>query len=105
MYRRAISLGLRELESNPDAGMLLAQLGYYYGRTGKLERSLEYLERAAATPRDGNLVYYLSVAAADRGDIGESRRTAAEAVKLGYPESLLRADPSLASLRGGRPAG
>jgi TolB-like protein/Tfp pilus assembly protein PilF/DNA-binding winged helix-turn-helix (wHTH) protein len=105
MYRRAISLGLRELESNPDAGMLLAQLGYYYGRTGNLERSLEYLERAAATPRDGYVVYYLSVAAADRGDIGEARRTAAEAVKLGYPESLLRADPSLASLRGGRPAG
>jgi tetratricopeptide (TPR) repeat protein len=105
LYRRAISLGQRELESNPTDGLLLAQLGYYHGRAGDAERSRDYLEQAAAAQPDGYVVYYFTVAAADRGDLEEARRAAAEAVRLGYPESLLRVDPSLERLSAARPAG
>jgi len=105
MYRRAISLGQRELESNPADGLLLAQLGYYHGRAGDVERSRDYLEQAAAAQPDGYVVYYFTVAAADRGDLEEARRAAAEAVRLGYPASLLRVDPSLDKLHAARPAG
>jgi TolB-like protein/tetratricopeptide (TPR) repeat protein len=105
MYRRAIALGQRELESNPDDGLLLAQLGYYHGRAGDLEKSRDYLSRAATTPQDGYMVYYATVAAADRGDLEAARRAAAEAVRLGYPQSLLGVDPSLKMLRAGSPSG
>ena len=105
MYRRAIALGQRELESNPGDGLLLAQLGYYHGRAGDLEKSRDYLARAAATPQDGYMLYYTTVAAADRGDLEAARQAAAEAVRLGYPQSLLGVDPSLEKLRAARPAG
>jgi tetratricopeptide (TPR) repeat protein len=105
MYRRAIALGQRELESNPGDGLLLAQLGYYYGRAGDPEKSRDYLSRAATTPQDGYMVYYATVAAADRGDLEAARRAAAEAVRLGYPQSLLGVDPSLKMLRAGSPSG
>jgi TolB-like protein/Tfp pilus assembly protein PilF/DNA-binding winged helix-turn-helix (wHTH) protein len=105
MYRRAIALGQRELVSNPGDGLLLAQLGYYHGRAGDLEKSRDYLARAAATPQDGYMLYYTTVAAADRGDLEAARQAAAEAVRLGYPQSLLGVDPSLEKLRAARPAG
>jgi TolB-like protein/tetratricopeptide (TPR) repeat protein/DNA-binding winged helix-turn-helix (wHTH) protein len=100
-YRRAIALGERELESAPLDGLLLAQLGYYHGRVGDTTASRGYLERAVAATAAGDpyVRYYAALAAADRGDLAAARESAAEAVRLGYPETLLRADPSLAILR------
>ena len=98
-YRRAIALGLRELESNPDDVILIAQLGYYHGRTGEPGESRRYLDRAAATAiEDQYAFYYAAVAAADRGDLDSAREFAARAMRLGYPGTLLRADPSLANV-------
>ena len=104
-YRRAVALGTRELETNPRDGVLLAQLGYYYGRLGEMETSRYYLEQTAAMPEDPNVKYYLAVAAADRGDLAAARRLATEAVRLGYPETLLRAEPSLNRLGLPKPDG
>jgi tetratricopeptide (TPR) repeat protein len=98
-YRRALALGERELSADPGNGLLLAQLGYYYGRLGDVETSRSYLARAAVTASDDPYVrYYGAVAAADRGELAVAGGFAAEAVRLGYPETLLRADPSLTSL-------
>jgi TolB-like protein/tetratricopeptide (TPR) repeat protein/DNA-binding winged helix-turn-helix (wHTH) protein len=97
-YRQAIRLGLRQLDSSPTDAVLAAQLGYYYGRVGEPATSLEFLKRAAAAGPDVYVSYYSAVAAADRGDLGAARESASAAVKLGYPEALLQADPSLAGL-------
>jgi len=94
-YRRAIALAERQLESSPQDSLLIAQLGYYYGRVAEPERSRRYLERAAAAREDPHVAYYQAVAAADRGD-PTSRERVAEAQRRGYPEGLSRADPSLA---------
>jgi len=97
-YRQAIRLGLRELESQPTDGLLMAQLGYYYGRLGDAAASGRYLDQAAAKGADLYVQYYSAVAAADRGDLEKAREGALAAVELGYPETLLQADPSLAGL-------
>jgi TolB-like protein/tetratricopeptide (TPR) repeat protein len=97
-YRQAIRLGLRELESRPTDGLLMAQLGYYYGRVGEAAASRSYLDQAAARGADLYVQYYSAVAAADRGDLEMARAGALAAVQLGYPEVLLQADPSLAAL-------
>jgi tetratricopeptide (TPR) repeat protein len=104
-YRRASVLARRELESNPEDGILLAQLGYYQGRIGDADASQAYLRQAASTPESPYRLYYAAVAAADRGDPVEARRAALEALRLGYPESLLRADPSLTGIDLARPTG
>jgi len=97
-YRQAIRLGLRELEAQPTDGLLMAQLGYYYGRVGDAAASRSYLDQAAAKGADLYVQYYSAVAAADRGDLEKAREGALAAVQLGYPETLLQADPSLAGL-------
>jgi len=97
-YRQAIRLGLRELETRPADGVLMAQLGYYYGRVGDAAASRSYLDQAAAKGADLYVQYYSAVAAADRGDLDKARDRALAAVQLGYPETLLQADPSLAAL-------
>jgi TolB-like protein/Flp pilus assembly protein TadD/DNA-binding winged helix-turn-helix (wHTH) protein len=97
-YRRAIALGERELQSNPSNAVLVAQLGYYYGRVGELEASDRYLKQAAAGPPDAYVMYYVAIAAADRGDLRAAREAADAAVELGYPVAMLQVDPSLARL-------
>jgi len=78
--------------------VLLAQLGYYYGRVGDAAAAKSYLDQAAAKGADLYVQYYSAVAAADRGDLAMAREGALAAMQLGYPEALLRSDPSLAAL-------
>jgi TolB-like protein/tetratricopeptide (TPR) repeat protein/DNA-binding winged helix-turn-helix (wHTH) protein len=96
-YRRAIALAEKQLASSPQDSLLVAQLGYYYGRVAEPERSLRYLERAEAAQDDPHVAYYQAVAAADRDDPA-SHRWVTEAQRRGYPQALLQADPSLASV-------
>ncbi len=98
-YRRAIALAERQLVSSPQDSLLAAQLGYYCGRVAEPGRSLRYLERAAAAQDDPHVAYYQAVAAADRGDLPAARAAVAQAARLGFPETLLQADPSLAGVR------
>ena len=44
------------------------------------------------------MAYYQAVAAADRGDLPAARAAVAQAARLGFPETLLQADPSLAGV-------
>jgi Flp pilus assembly protein TadD len=97
-YRRAIALALRELLADPSDTLLIAQLGYYYGRVGDRAASDRYLEQARAAPPDSYVMYYVAVAAADRGDLRAAREAADAAVELGYPVAMLQVDPSLAKL-------
>jgi TolB-like protein/Flp pilus assembly protein TadD/DNA-binding winged helix-turn-helix (wHTH) protein len=103
-YRRAITLGQRELQANASNRVLVAQLGYYNGRVGDRATADDYLAKAATGAPDALVQYYRAVAAADRGDLVEARKAMEEAVELGYPPGLLRAEPSLAGVtaeRGG----
>ena len=98
-YRQAIRLGLRELESSPTNAVLVAQLGYYYGRVGEAATSLEFLARLRRR-RDrmsmsAIIRRWLRPTAATSRRRGRARSAA---VRLGYPEALLQADPSLAGL-------
>jgi tetratricopeptide (TPR) repeat protein len=104
-YRRAITLGQRELKANPSNNVLVAQLGYYYGRVGDREAADSYLANAAAGAPDALVQYYLAVAAADRGDLVAARKATEEAVRLGYPPALLQAEPSLAKVTAERGGG
>jgi TolB-like protein/tetratricopeptide (TPR) repeat protein len=98
-YRRAIELGERSLATTPDDPLLLAQLAYYYGRTGDRAHSARYLERAAAGGGDRVYVqYYRAVALLDRDDREAALEAIEELVGLGYPKVLLRAAPEFRPL-------
>ena len=93
-YRRAIGLAEAELAVTPDDPMLSAQLGYYYGRVGDLERSRRYLDAAlAAGPGDVYVQYYRAVAAVDRGDRATGLDAMAQLIRLGYSPAMIRSGP------------
>jgi TolB-like protein/tetratricopeptide (TPR) repeat protein len=98
-YRHAIELAEAELAATSDGPTARAQLGYYYGRVGDLERSGRYLSQALAAGPDILYVhYYQAVAAADRGDRAAALQGVATLVERGYPKSLLRSAPEFRSL-------
>lgn len=93
-YRRAISLAEAELAVTRDDPMLRAQLGYYCGRIGELERSRRHLEEAVAAGADEVYVqYYRAVAAVDRGDRATGLEAMAQLIRLGYSADMIRSGP------------
>jgi TolB-like protein/tetratricopeptide (TPR) repeat protein/DNA-binding winged helix-turn-helix (wHTH) protein len=95
-YRRAIALAERDLGMKPDDAMVSAQLGYYYGRVGDAARASERLEDALRHGAESPFVnYYAALAAADAGDRDRASGLIRDAMRLGYPEVLVRADPAL----------
>ena len=94
-------VGNNELARQADNPMLLAQLGYYRGRVGELDASLDYLDHALAVGADHVYVqYYRAVAASDRGDVDAALDAVDYLVTLGYPVALLRSAPEFGSLVG-----
>jgi TolB-like protein/tetratricopeptide (TPR) repeat protein len=95
-YRRAVALAERELHNTPDSAIILAQLGYFYGRVGDAPRSRDRLEQAVQLdPVSPFVNYYIAVAAADAGDRDRAAAFAGKSAQAGYPVTLLRADPAL----------
>jgi TolB-like protein/Flp pilus assembly protein TadD len=93
-YRRAIGLAEAELAVTRDDAMLKAQLGYYYGRVGDLERSRRYLDAAvAAGPDELYVQYYRAVAAVDRGDRATGLDAMSQLLRLGYSAAMIRSGP------------
>lgn len=98
-YRKAIELGEAEIERTADDPILLAQLGYYYGRVGETATGKQYLDMAATS--GAGLVYvqyFLARAAYDRGDVPGAIAAVGKLVSLGYPVELLRSAPEFGDL-------
>ena len=98
-YRRAIGLAEMDLGTTPDDPMLKAQLGYYYGRIGDLERSRRYLDEAVRGGRDVAYVqYYRAVAAVDRGDRATGLDAMTQMMRLGFTAEMIRNGPEFAAV-------
>lgn len=93
-YRRAIGLAEAEVAVTRNDPMLWAQMGYYFGRIGDLERSHRYLDAALATgPDEVYVQYYRAVAAVDRGDRATGLEAMAQLIRLGYSAAMIRSGP------------
>jgi TolB-like protein/Flp pilus assembly protein TadD len=99
LYQRAAQLAEESLKVNPMDAQVIAQLGYYGGRTGDPESSARALARAEALRDDDMYVqYFIALAAADRRDDAKARDAIGRAQRSGYPRKLLEADPVLKRL-------
>ena len=95
-YRRAIALAEKSLEVDATDAEAWAQLGYYYGRLGDVERANRYLARGMELGPDAPFVFYCAaIAAVDRGDRQEAQRLINEAIAKGFSPALARPDPAL----------
>ena len=57
-YRRAIALAEKSLEVDATDAEAWAQLGYYYGRLGDVERANRYVARGMELGPDAPFVFY-----------------------------------------------
>ena len=96
LYEKAAHLAEESLKVNPMEAQVIAQLGYYHGRTGDTQSSARALARAEALREEDMYVqYFIALAAADRGDEATARDAIGQAERNGYPRKLLEADPVL----------
>ena len=96
LYEKAAQLSEESLKVNPMEAQIIAQLGYYRGRTGDAQGSARALARAEALEQDDMYVqYFIALAAADRGDAAKARDAIGTAERNGYPRALLETDPVL----------
>jgi TolB-like protein/Tfp pilus assembly protein PilF/DNA-binding winged helix-turn-helix (wHTH) protein len=98
-YERAAELARAALSVNPDSAVTRALLAYFLVRQGRREQAATELETARATPGgDVYSHYYAALVYKELGDVAAAVVEAGKALELGYPATLLRADPELASL-------
>jgi tetratricopeptide (TPR) repeat protein len=104
LYEKAAQLAEQLVKVNPMDSQVIAQLGFFLGRTGDAESSVRALARAQALQGAGMYVhYYVALAAADRGDETTARNALAEAERSGLPRKLLEREPAFKPfLTGGR---
>jgi len=98
-YARAADLSRAALGVNPDSAVTRALLAYFLVRQGRHQQAATELETARATPGgDVYSHYYAALVYKELGDVAAAVVEAGRALELGYPATLLRADPELASL-------
>jgi TolB-like protein/Flp pilus assembly protein TadD len=98
-YTRAAELARAALGVNPDSQVTRTLLAYFLMRQGRREQAAAELKTARATPgRDVYSHYYAALVYKELGDVAAAAVEIGKALELGYPATLLRADPELASL-------
>jgi adenylate cyclase len=98
-YRRALELADGELAVNPRHAINQAQAAYYATQLGEKERARQAITSALAEGDSMYVEYYVALAEDGLGNRGAALSHARRALKLGYPEKLMRAAPELGEVR------
>jgi len=96
-YANAAELARGALRVNPDAAATRMTLAYYLVRQGQSTEAATELATAGAAP-EGDLYshYYAALVYKELGNLSAAVAETRKAVQLGYPATLLRADPEFA---------
>jgi len=97
-YRKAIDLCASQLAVNPKNAMLLADQAYYYAMIDSGEEALDAIERALELlPSDIDVQHRAAQVYQALGDGLKARELLEEAVRNGYPQDEIDADPLFAA--------
>jgi len=96
-YANAAELARGALRVNPDSAATRMALAYYLARQGLTTEAATELSTARAAP-EGDLYshYYAALVNKELGNLAPAISETRKAVQLGYPATLLRADPEFA---------
>jgi tetratricopeptide (TPR) repeat protein len=96
-YARAAELARANLRVNPDSVVTRTALAYYLVRQGQKEQAAIEIETASAIPgADLYAHYYTALVHKELGNLQAAADEARKAFEIGYPATLLRADPEFA---------
>lgn len=98
-YSRAIELINESLTINPADSASLSRLANYYSRIGEREAAQDAMARIAELSwNDPDVAFFLALTHISLGDTDAALREINKAVVMGYPVTLIVADPGFASI-------
>jgi serine/threonine-protein kinase len=99
-YQQAISLGNRELKTNPKSSDVMAQMALCYANLGEAQQAETYVKRARGIDKTSlDILYYQVQIYALLGKTAEALAALREALEKHYPADVVAADPNVDSLR------
>ena len=99
-YEKAIALALKELQVDRRNAGVRGSLGLYYAKIGDVKQADRFIRDARAIDRSNVLLMFeeaIIYALSNRN--AEALTALEEALKAGYPVSMIRSDPDLRTVR------
>jgi len=99
-YQQAISLGYKELQTNPQNANAMSEIALAYAKTGNAQEALSFIKRVRAIDKN-NVGYIYEEAAIDAllGRTGDALKVLQVALQKNYPAQYAAGDPDLSSLQ------
>jgi eukaryotic-like serine/threonine-protein kinase len=99
-YQKSISLGFKELQTNPQDAGVMAQIALSYAKTGDNKQASDFIRRARTIDKENvDFIYdevMIDVLANRPADAFKSLE---EALQKNYPAEVAAGDPELASIQ------
>jgi serine/threonine-protein kinase len=100
-YQQAISVGFKELQTNPQDATVMAQIALAYARIGNPQEAGVFIQRARTQHKnDVNILYNEAQINALTGKPSQALELLQEALEKHYPVESVVADPYLENLHG-----
>jgi eukaryotic-like serine/threonine-protein kinase len=99
-YHNAVSLGFKELQSNPQNASVMDEIAQSYAKTGNAQQADAFIGRARAIDKS-NVVYIYDAGKINAvlGRTSEALKLVSEALKKHYPAEYAAGDPDLANIQ------
>lgn len=98
-YERAISLGYKELSTNPRDARVMAELALAYAKTDNAQQAMSFIHRVRTLDKSNvQYIYVEAVIEALLGRSTEALKSLREAFEQHYPVEFADADPDLENL-------
>jgi len=99
-YQRAISLGFKELQTNPQDGFAMSQIALSYANLGDSQQAETFIKRALALDKNNvEYIYNQAEIYALTGKTAEALKALQSSFEKGYPAESAEQDVELDSLR------
>jgi serine/threonine protein kinase/tetratricopeptide (TPR) repeat protein len=99
-YQQAISLGFKELQTNPQDAEVMAQIGLSYAKTGDTKQAVDFMHRARAVDKENvEYLYDEAVVNALGNRNAEAFKALEEAFQKNYPADYAAGDPELSNIQ------
>jgi eukaryotic-like serine/threonine-protein kinase len=99
-YQQAISLGFKELQTNPQDAEVMAQIGLSYAKTGDTKQAVDFIHRARAVDKENvDYLYDEAVINALGNRNAEAFKSLEEAFQKNYPADYAAGDPELGNIQ------
>jgi serine/threonine-protein kinase len=99
-YKNAISLGFKELETNPQNAEVIAQIAISYAKTGDFKQADSFIRKARTLDKNNvNYIYDDAQINALAGRSSQALKALQEAFEKHYPVAFAESDPELHNIQ------